>query len=170
MKKQLIDILLENITPENWPAKYPFAAQDKYSTIVYFYVEKPVVNKESKCFTFTSFDSGKRLTQDLPMGKKWSKNIVNRDEFVERYNNEVEGFIENTGTMPVATGTRVDVQYRNGLYNYHVTAGNCELYGSIPHKGATDWDITQDAYDIIRYRVCTLTAEEKLTKIKELLK
>ena len=68
MKKRLIDILLENITPENWPDKYPFAAQDNCSSIVYFYDEKPEANKESQCFTYTS--SGVQLTQDLPKGKK----------------------------------------------------------------------------------------------------
>lgn len=168
---KLIDILLENITPEQWPAKYQFATQDKSSGKVYFYDEIPKVNKEAKCFTYPTIGSCKRLIKDLPMGKKWSKNIVNRDEFVERYNKEVKDWITwEGGSIPVANGTRVDVQYRNGLYNYHVTAGNCELYGSIPHKCATDWDITQDAYDIISYRVCPLTAEEKLTKIKELLK
>lgn len=163
---KLIDILLENITPEQWPNEYPFAVQDRCTKLVYFYDEIPKVNKEGKCFAYTTIGSCKLLvTQDLPMGKKWSKNIVNRDEFVERYNNEVKGFIENTGSMPVlASGTRVDVQYRNGLYNYHVTAGIRATNGSIPGKCAADWGITQNEYDIIRYRVCPLTGEEKLTK------
>ena len=160
---KLIDILLENITPEQWPNEYPFAVQDKCTKLVYFYDEIPKVNKEGKCFTYTTIGSCKWLVKDLPMGKKWSKNIVNRDEFVERYNKEVKDWItwEGDSIPPVAVGTRVDVQYRNGLYNYHVTAGIRATNGSIPDKCAADWDITQNGYDIIRYRVC---AEDKLTK------
>ncbi len=82
---KLINILLKNITPEDWPAEYPFAAQDKCSGYVYFYDEKPKVNKDDKCFMFTN--AGMRLRHEIPMGKKWSKNIVTRDEFIDQYNN-----------------------------------------------------------------------------------
>ena len=91
---KLINILLKHITPEDWPEKYPFAAQDKGSATVYFYDEVPRVNKEDKCFMFTEYTgSGERLGKTLPMGKKWKKNIVNRSEFVERYNKEVKDWI-----------------------------------------------------------------------------
>lgn len=106
---KLINILLKHITPEDWPAEYPFAAQDKGSSTVYFYDEAPKVNKKDKCFLFTG--SGERLQQDLPMGKKWSKNIVTRDEFIDQYNNPWIKW--KGGEMPVEKGTLVDVQYRN---------------------------------------------------------
>ena len=82
---KLINILLENITPEDWPAEYPFAAQDKCSGYVYFYDEKPKVNKDDKCFILTEWCE--LLDKTLPIGKKWSKNIVTRDEFIDQYNN-----------------------------------------------------------------------------------
>ena len=41
---KLINILLKHITPEDWPEKYPFAAQDNSTGNVYFYEEKPGVN------------------------------------------------------------------------------------------------------------------------------
>lgn len=158
---KLIDILLENITPEDWPAEYPFAAQDKCSSTVYFYSDKPEVNKKHKCFFFTG--SGKRLPQEIPMGKKWKKNIVGRAEFVERYNREVKDWIDwNGGDMLVQVGTLVDVQYKNKEYNYGVKSHvgrKDNAGGSHPTATAMDWEHIDSNYDIIRYRVCPLTAE-----------
>ena len=55
-----------------------------------------------------------QLQHALPMGKKWKKNIVNRSEFVERYNKEVKDWITwEGGDIPVEIGTRVDVQYQD---------------------------------------------------------
>jgi hypothetical protein len=168
---KLIDILLENIIPEDWPAEYPFAAQDKCSSTVYFYDKVPDVNKEDKCFMYTK--AGMQLQHDLPMGEKWKKNIVNRSEFVERYNKEVRDWITwEGGDIPVAIGTRVDVQYYDKEYNYGVKAGVCNKYeagGS--HELAIAYNWENSGYKtIIRYRVCPLTAEEKLVKLRELLK
>lgn len=169
---KLIDILLENITPEDWPAEYPFAAQDKCSSTVYFYDEVPHVNKEDKCFMYTN--AGMHfLQQDLPMGKKWKKNIVNRSDFMERYNKEIKDWIIwESGDIPVAIGTRVDVQYIDKEYNYGVKAGVCrkdEAGGSHELATAYSWE-NAGSKTIIRYRVCPLTAEEKLVKLRELMK
>lgn len=168
---KLINILLENITPEDWPAEYPFAAQDKCSSTVYFYDKVPHVNKEDKCFMYTN--AGMHLQQDLPMGKEWKKNIVTRDEFVERYNKEVKDWITwEGGDIPVAIGTRVDVQYQDKEYNYGVRAGiKNEAGGSHERAIAYIWENAGNK-TIIRYRVCRpLNAEETLlAKIKELLK
>lgn len=167
---KLINILLENITPEDWPAEQPFAAQDKCSSTVYFYDDVPHVNKEDKCFMYTN--AGMHLQHDLPMGKKWKKNIVNRDEFIERYNKDWIKW--KGGDIPVAIGTLVDVQYQDKEYNYGVKAGICskkyEAGGSNEYATAHSWKSGIGNKTIIRYRVCPLTAEEKLVKIKELLK
>ena len=104
---KLINILLKHITPEDWPEEYPFAAQDNSTGNVYFYDEKPGVNKRDQCFMFTEYCEGLRKT--LPMGKKWSKNIVTRDEFIDQYNNPWIKW--KGGEMPVEKGTLVDVQY-----------------------------------------------------------
>lgn len=170
---KLINILLKHITPEDWPAEYPFAAQDKNTGDVYFYDEKPKVNKRDQCFPITYYCE--RLPQDLPIGKKWSKNIVNRSEFVERYNKEVKDWITwEGGDIPVEIGTRVDVQYQDKEYNYGVRAGiyyKDEAGGSHEHAIAYSWENAGNK-TIIRYRVCRpLNAEETLlAKIKELLK
>lgn len=161
---KLIDILLENITPEDWPAEYPFAAQDKYSSTVYFYDQVPMVNKEYKCFTYTNTVMRLRqLRQEIPMGKKWKKNIVNRAEFVERYNKEVKDWIIwEGGDIPVAVGTLVDVQYCDKEYNYGVKAGVCDKYeagGSHELATARYWGCGCSNGTIIRYRVCPLNAE-----------
>jgi hypothetical protein len=169
---KLIDILLENITPEDWPAEYPFAGQDKCSSTVYFYDEVPGVSKENKCFKYTN--TGMQLLHILPMGKKWKKNIVNRAEFVERYNKEVKDWIIwEGGDIPVAVGTRVDVQYQDKKYNYGVRAGisyKDEAGGSHELAIAYNWESGIGTATIIRYRVCPLTTEEILGKIRELLK
>ena len=169
---KLIDILLENITPEDWPAEYPFAAQDKCSSTVYFYDKVPDVNKEDKCFMYTN--TGMCLQRNLPMGKKWKKNIVDRAEFVERYNKEVKDWIIwEGGDIPVAVGTRVDVQCYDKEYNYGVKAGifnKDEAGGSHEYATAYSWTSGIEKKTIIRYRVCPLNAEETFAKIKELLK
>lgn len=148
---KLINILLKHITPEDWPEKYPFAAQDKCSGRVYFYDEKPEVNKQDQCFIFTEWCE--RLDKTLPIGKKWSKNIVTRDEFIDQYNNPWIKW--KGGEMPVEKGTLVDVQYRNKEFNYGVKAGlriKAEAGGSNQNALALSWDTDIGNYTIIKYR------------------
>lgn len=148
---KLINILLKHITPEDWPAEYPFAAQDKHTGNVWFYDEKPEVNKEDKCFLFTEYY--KQCTKTLPMGKKWSKNIVTRDEFIDQYNNHWIKW--SGGDMPVEKGTLVDVQYRNKEFNYGVKAGlriKAEAGGDNKNAIAVNWDTDIGNYTIIKYR------------------
>ena len=40
-KRELIDILLDNITPDDWPEGLPYAAQDKLTLRVFFYSKEP---------------------------------------------------------------------------------------------------------------------------------
>ncbi len=148
---KLINILLENITPEDWPEKYPFAAQDKFSGRVFFYDEKPKVNKENQCFILT--EECDLLDKTLPIGKKWSKNIVNRDEFIDQYNNPWIKW--KGGEMPVEIGALVDVQYRNKGFNYGVKAGlgtKSEAGGDHQTAIAECWDTDIGDYTIIKYR------------------
>ncbi len=117
---KLINILLKNITPEDWPEKYPFATQDKGR--VYFY---DIINKDAKYFIVTK-ECDILCNKTLLIGKKWSKNIVNRDEFIDQYNNPWIKW--KGGKMPVKIGTLVDVQYSNKEFNYGVKAGICIKY------------------------------------------
>ena len=146
---KLINILLKHITPEDWPEKYLFAAQDNNTGDVYFYDEKPGVNQ---CFMFTEYCEGLRKT--LPMGKKWSKNIVTRDEFIDQYNNPWIKW--KGGEMPVEKGTLVDVQYHNKEFNYGVKAGlrtKYEAGGDHKTAIAVSWDTDIcNNYTIIKYR------------------
>ena len=148
---KLIDILLENITPEDWPAEYPFAAQDKNTGDVYFYDEKPKVNKRDQCFPITYYCE--RLPHEIPIGKKWSKNIVTRDEFIDQYNNPWIKW--KGGEMPVEKGTLVDVQYHNKEFNYGVKAGlrtKAEAGGDHQTAIAVSWDTNIGNNTIIKYR------------------
>ena len=40
-KRELIEILLDNVKPEDWPENFPFAAQDKCDAAVYVYNGMP---------------------------------------------------------------------------------------------------------------------------------
>lgn len=59
--------------------------------------------------------------------------------------------------MPILhVGTRVDVQYRDGVYNYHVTAGITRaLDGSVPNRAAVSWRILGNAFDIVYVLLCS---------------
>ena len=43
-KRELIEILLDNITPEDWPEHLPFAAQDKSNGDVWAYSSLPEIS------------------------------------------------------------------------------------------------------------------------------
>lgn len=105
-KRELIDILLDNITPDDWPEGMPFAAQDKNKEI-YFYPSKP--NNEGDELWTNPHEivcADKLLISASSLCKLWSKAIVTRDEFVKRWNErnpvvDSEGWIKwNGGEMP----------------------------------------------------------------------
>ena len=90
------------------------------------------------------------------MGKKWNKNIVTRDEFIDQYNNPWIKW--KGGEMPVEKGTLVDVQYHNKEFNYGVKAGlrtKAEAGGDHITAIAVSWDTDISSnYTIIKYRKC----------------
>ena len=40
-KRELIEILLDNVKPEDWPENLPFAAQNKDCCAIWFYKKQP---------------------------------------------------------------------------------------------------------------------------------
>ena len=85
-KRELIEILLDNIKPEDWPENFQFASQDKCDAAVYVYSGMPdsssVYNGAWAC---GSLDC-KYITMLDVLCKHWSKAIVHRDEFMKRWN------------------------------------------------------------------------------------
>ena len=110
-KRELMDILLDNITPDDWPVEAKWAAQDKESTVYgknklmfYLYAEPKII--EEGCTYFSGQMFGDCI--ELPvLCKYWNKTIVTRDDFVKRWNErnavaDSEGWITwNGGEMPV---------------------------------------------------------------------
>jgi hypothetical protein len=89
-KRELIEILLDNVKPEDWPENTVYAAQDKETFsygkwVLMFYsdFEIPHVNVGRNSF------AGKRVGREIKLPelcKYWNKTIVHRDEFMKRWN------------------------------------------------------------------------------------
>ena len=95
-KRELIEILLDNITPDDWPEDAKFAAQDKKSLawgknkLMFYKQDEPPFVKTGATI-FSGDASGDKIA--LPeLCKHWSKTIVHRDEFMKRWNerNQIE--------------------------------------------------------------------------------
>lgn len=158
-KRELIDILLDNITPDDWPENLPYVAQDKCDAAVYVYSGMPYISSAyNGAWAFGPLDC-KYITMLDVLCKHWHKTIVHRDEFMKRWNerNQVvdsEGWIQwNGGEMPVEKGTLIDVKYRRGLVNLHVKAGEYPSGGSVPDRCAIDFKHDDNPGDIIAYRL-----------------
>ena len=103
-KRELIEILLDNITPDDWPEGILFAAQDKKSLawgknkLMFYKQDEPPFVKTGETL-FSGNASGDKIA--LPeLCKHWSKTIVTRDEFVKRWNERVHS--ETNATTPQA--------------------------------------------------------------------
>ena len=101
-KRELIDIILDNIKPEDWPDCAVYAAQDKETLawgkrVLMFYSDRevPYVNTGGKYFC------GKKVGREIKLPeicKHWSKTIVHRDEFMKRWNERIHS--ETNETTP----------------------------------------------------------------------
>lgn len=94
-KRELMDILLDNIMPSDWPEHLLYAAQDKSSRLtgkstLWFYQSKPVLSEvnfnEWNSVAPSDYDD---LLKDIELCKNWDKTIITRDEFVNRWNERV---------------------------------------------------------------------------------
>ncbi len=163
-KRELIEIMLDNITPDDWPVEAKFAAQDKKSLawgknkLMFYKQDEPPFVKTGETL-FSGNASGDKIA--LPeLCEHWSKTIVTRDEFMKRWNerNQVvdsEGWIKwNGGEMPVEKGALIDVEYRDGVVNLHVEAGGgFPSNGSVITMAANRWTHTGADSDIIAYKM-----------------
>ena len=159
-KRELIEILLDNVKPEDWPEHLPYAAQDKCDSAIYVYSGIPdITSIYNGCWHPGSLDCEFIKTVDV-LCKFWSKIIVTRDEFVKRWNErnmvvDSEGWIQwNDGEIPVENGTLIDVKYKNGEINLHISAGTPLIdNGSISGKYACDWWSSESDWSIVAYRL-----------------
>jgi len=165
-KRELIEILLDNVKPEDWPEHLPYAAQDIKSMNVdypiYAYKQEPANSSAfPEMWNQAGYSTAVKIgATPKEICKHWNKTIVHRDEFMKRLNErnmvvDSEGWIQwNGGEMPVDKGTLIDVKYRCGIVNLHVRAGELPGCGSITYRHAIDFkhDDNPDD-DIIAYRL-----------------
>ena len=85
-KRELIEILLDNVNPECWPEHLPYAAQDKCDSAVYVYSGIPdITSIYNGSWHPGLLDCELIRTADV-ICKFWNKTIITRDEFVKRWN------------------------------------------------------------------------------------
>ena len=152
-KRELIEILLDaGITPETWPKKEVYAAQDKETytwgkNALMFYTdwEFPRVKEGSKSF------SGEKIGNEIALPelcRDWNKTIVTRDEFVKRWNERnaqdekktpqqlaLEKFgtdwHENDGSCPVCDDVIIEVTHENGVKSDQQDKASEWLWGQL---------------------------------------
>jgi hypothetical protein len=94
-KRELIDILLDNITPDDWPENLLFAAQVDTGEVYAFTdlprYEKYVIDEDASGFV--------NILTTSEISRCQHKTIVTRDEFVKRWN-ERNNAVSNTTTLP----------------------------------------------------------------------
>ena len=94
-QRELIEILLDNVKPEDWPEHLPYAAQDVKSMNVdypiYAYKQEPV-----NSFVFPEMWNQSGYSTAVKIGAKpkelcehWNKTIVHRDVFMKRWNERI---------------------------------------------------------------------------------
>lgn len=95
-KRELIEILLDNVKPEDWPEIFPYAAQDKSCSMVYVYANIPYISSiygdRWECGEF-SFNG---INIQVELCKFWNKTIVHRDEFMKRWDERIHSETDTT--------------------------------------------------------------------------
>ena len=146
-KRELIEILLDNITPDDWPVEAKFAAQDKKSwgknKLMFYKQDYPPFVKTGATI-FSGNASGNVIA--LPeLCKHWNKTVVHRDEFMKRWNDSntndevktpqqraLEKFgtdwHDNEGVQPVDDEVLVDVMFFNETKSYQSKPANIWLW------------------------------------------
>ena len=105
-KRELIEILLDNITPDDWPKNFPFATQDIKSMNVdhpiYAYRRKPVNNSAfPERWNQSGYSTSVKIgATPKELCKHWNKTVVHRDEFMKRWNERIHS--ETNATTPPA--------------------------------------------------------------------
>lgn len=95
-QRELIEILLDNVKPEDWPENLPYAAQDVYYGKIHAYFEIPYISPMHSNVWVSG--RSRHYLSLAELCKRWSKTIVHRDEFMKRWNERIHS--ETNATTP----------------------------------------------------------------------
>lgn len=104
-KRELIEILLDNITPDDWPEDAKYAAQDKESVsygenkLMFYKQDEPPFVAVGSTYFIGELNND-NIIQLPELCEHWNKTIVPRDEFIKRWNERVHS--ETNATTPLA--------------------------------------------------------------------
>lgn len=104
-KRELIEILLDNVKPEDWPDNLPYAAQDKCDAAVYVYSGMPDISSVYNGAWACGSLNCRYITMLDDLCKYWSKTIIHRDEFMKRWNER-----NTTGEAKTLTFSREGIE------------------------------------------------------------
>ena len=88
-KRELIEILLDNVKPEDWPEHLPYAAQDKINGDVWAYSSLPEISGLFYGQYSCDGNYAKCIWKQGIICRHWNKTIVHRDEFMKRWNERI---------------------------------------------------------------------------------
>lgn len=163
--KTLLQILTEEL-PKNggWPEGVEAMAQDADGAVQNYSDTRDIrINDEfaygrSRIAFSYSIESGEcevstdRLTAIITREQYEAALAASKEPLT---GTGVDGWIDwPGGECPVPRGTLVDVRYRCGRENNHVSAGiSCDMGGSDSDWCAEDWSHDNSGHDIIAYRL-----------------
>ena len=85
-KRKLIEIILDNVKPDDWPENLLYAAQGKSNGDVWAYSSLPKINGLIYGQYFSDGDDAGCILGKAIMCQNWNTTIVHRDEFIKRWN------------------------------------------------------------------------------------
>lgn len=153
---KLIDILVEEL-PKNggWLRDVKTMTQDRGGNIWGYDCVSPCLKGG-----LWSSKSGDDLVRNSKIEARnlavdWNTAIITREQYEAALAAKNDGWIDwPGGECPVPRGTLVDVRYRCGRENNHVSAGiSCDMGGSDSDWCAEDWSHDNSGNDIIAYRL-----------------
>ena len=139
-QRELIEILLDNVKPDDWPENLPYAAQDMDCCALWFYDSYPKLT--DGCDDIFSYEGYCKQVHYHPkeLCNHWNKTIVHRDEFMKRWNERntqaeaktpqqlaLEKFgtdwHDNEGVQPLSDRSiKIDIEFKNGITRERVNA------------------------------------------------
>lgn len=156
--KTLLQILVEELpNMGGWPEGVAAITQDSDRAINNYKTADGLETNEYGTWRYSSaWQNYLLLDCDVHfLACDYATAIITRDQYEAALAAKNDGWIDWAGgECPVEEGTLVDVRYRCGRENHHVSAGIvCDMGGSDSDWCAEDWSHDNSTHDIIAYRL-----------------